>query len=291
MIGKRHSQRNMVFPKPRYYTYLGLLLTACILVGLLTTLAWGQEGVAAHPSRQDQQKIAELLDEALPLLDIAPDRLPGRFRRQVIKRIYEHAVLYRANMQAMLNRAILHLPMIEEILDQHDLPPYFAYLPLVESAFQVDVTHPESGARGLWQLMPATARGFGLQVTPQVDERVDPKRATWAAARYLQHLHERFGPKAPLHVLAAYNHGDTNLARTMRRTRTDDIWVLYTARRLPYETRAYMIKTVALWTVVAHAPHFELALESPEPIPTTSLVETGRPWPFSLIQIAYPTPR
>lgn len=291
MIGNRHTQQRAVCPQSRSRATLGLLLSVCLLVGLLTSVAWAREGIPAKPSRQNQQKIAELLNAALPLFDIAPDRLPDRFRRQVIKRIYEHAVLYRASMQAMLKRAITYLPMIEEILEQHDLPPYFAYLPMVESAFQVDVTHPQSGARGLWQLMPATARGFGLQVTPQVDERIDPKRATIAAARYLQYLHVRFGPTAPLHVLAAYNHGDTNLVRTMRRTRTDDIWALYVARRLPYETRAYLIRMVALWTVIAQAPHFELALASPEPMPATSLVAVDRLWPFSLVQIAYPAPR
>ena len=291
MMWKRHSQRHLVFPEPRYYPYLSLLLTACMILGFLTSLAWGKGGIPARPSQQDQQKIAGLLDEALPLFDITPDGLPERFRSQVIVQIYEHAVLYRADMQAMLHRATPYLPMIEDILKQHDLPPYFAYLPLVESAFQADAIHPGSGARGLWQLMPATARGFGLQVTPHVDERVDPERATWAAARYLQHLHERFGPKAPLHVLAAYNHGDTNLARTMRRTRTDDIWKLYLERLLPYETRAYLIKMVALWSVVVHAPYFELALTFPEPIPTTTSTAVGQLWPFSLVQIAHPIPR
>jgi soluble lytic murein transglycosylase-like protein len=288
MLGKRQSQRNTLILAFHNHTARRLFLTVSLLVGLLTTAAQSQGDVPAHPSRQTRQQIAVLLDAALPLFDIAPEQLPGRFRRQVIKRIYEHAILYRADMQAMLHRATPLLPMIEEILEQHDLPPYFAYLPMVESAFRTDAAHPGSGASGLWQLMPATARGFGLRVTPHVDERLNPKRATVAAARYLQYLYERFGPRAPLHILAAYNHGDTNLVRTMQRSRTDDIWTLYRTRRLPYETRAYLIRMVAMWTVIAHASHFDLVLETPDPLPATALADTDRPWPFSLVQIADP---
>jgi membrane-bound lytic murein transglycosylase MltF len=234
------------------------VVSSLVLLALIPTLAVAKSPVLPQPTTEVKREIAKLLKHTLPQFDIDPQRLPGRFRRQVIRGIYEYTVLYRADVQAKLQRAMPYLQMMKRTLRQYELPTYFAYIPLVESAFRVDATHPRSGARGLWQLMPATARGFGLQVSPQVDERLDPRLATQAAARYLRKLRERFGAKAPMHILAAYNHGDTNLARVMRRTRTQDIWHLYTYRRLPYETRAYLIKMVTWWVIVTHAEQFQL---------------------------------
>lgn len=238
-------------------------LRRCLAVVLMVmvctpTLALAQQSIAARPSLEDQRAIAGLIDQTLPQFDIDPQQLPGRFRRQVVQRIYDYAVLYRADMQEMLKRAALLLPMIKRTFQNHDLPIYFAYIPLVESRFRVDAAHSQSGARGLWQLMPITARGYGLQVSSHIDERLDPQRATQAAARYLQKLQKRFGTDNPLCILAAYNYGGGNVAKSMRRARSRDIIHLYTYRRLPYETREYLIKMVAFWVVMAHVDRFDL---------------------------------
>lgn len=217
--------------------------------------------VPSRPPLPSQPEIAALLEKTLPQFDIDPHRLPERFRRQVCKRIYNYTVRYRKDVQQMLQRADTYLPMIKRVLQQQGLPTYFAYLPLVESAFQVKAMHPKSGARGLWQFMARTARAYGLQVSKQRDERLDPQRATRAAVRYLQTLQERFGLEAPLHILAAYNFGENNVSKLLRREQTQDIWPLFVHRRLPYQTREYLIKMVTLWVIVAHPERFQLALE------------------------------
>ncbi|MCZ6875987.1 MAG: lytic transglycosylase domain-containing protein [bacterium] len=237
------------------------LVTTLTLLALLHSTAMAQSSVSAQPSLQVKRDITRLLVDTLPDHNIDPQRLPGRFQRQVIKRVYEYTALYRRDMQNMLQRATPFLPMMKRTLKQHGLPAYFAYIPMVESAFRVNASHPKSGARGLWQLMPATARGYGLKVSSHIDERIDPKRATQAAARYLKNLQKRFGRQSPLHILAAYNHGDANLAKAMRRHRTRDIWHLYTYRYLPYQTRDYLIKMVTLWVVMAHADYFDFTLD------------------------------
>ena len=241
------------------------LATTFTLLVFAHTSVLAQASVSAQPSPQVKRSIARLLENVLPNYHIDPQRLPKRFQRQVIKRVYDYTSVYRHNMQAMMRRAAPFLPMMKRTLQQHDLPDYFAYIPMVESAFRVNASHPRSGARGLWQLMPATARGYGLQVSSHVDERLNPRQATQAAARYLRVLQDRFGRNSPLHVLAAYNHGDTNLAKAMRRYRTRDIWHLYTHRRLPYQTRDYLIKMVTLWVIMAHADHFNLVLDKTIP--------------------------
>lgn len=68
------------------------------------------------------------------------------------------------------------------------------------------------GAAGLWQLMPATARSFGLRVDSSVDERLDIRKSTRAAARYIRkHLKTFHG--SILWAVAAYNAGGSNLRR------------------------------------------------------------------------------
>jgi membrane-bound lytic murein transglycosylase D len=216
------------------------------------------------------EEIAALLEETLPQFDLDPGHLPGRFRRQVCKRIYNYAVLYRKDVQAMLRRADAHLPMIKRLLHQHDLPTYFAYVPLVESAFDEQATHPISGARGLWQLMARTARAYGLKVSTRLDERLHPTSATLAAVRYLRTLQDRFGAASPLHILAAYNFGENNLAKLLQRAQTQDIWPLFVYRRLPYQTRDYLVKIVTLWIIVAHPERFQFILDTAATSPAYS---------------------
>jgi membrane-bound lytic murein transglycosylase D len=222
------------------------------------------------------EEIAALLEETLPQFDLDPGRLPERFRRQVCERIYNYAVLYRKDVQAMLRRADAHLPMIKRLLHQHDLPTYFAYVPLVESAFNEQATHPASGARGLWQLMARTARAHGLKVSKRLDERLQPHSATLAAARYLRTLQNRFGVASPLHILAAYNFGENNLAKALQRAQTRDIWNLFVYRRLPYQTRDYLVKIVTLWVIVAHPERFQFILDTAATSPAYSEMTAPR---------------
>ncbi|MBI1750680.1 MAG: transglycosylase SLT domain-containing protein [Acidobacteria bacterium] len=94
------------------------------------------------------------------------------------------------------------------------------------------------GARGPWQLMPATAERFGLRVDGLMDERIHPERSTRAAARYLRELHAQFGDW--LLALAAYNAGEQRVARAVERGGTRDFWQLAGRRLLPAETRQYV---------------------------------------------------
>jgi hypothetical protein len=230
----------------------------------------------ASPPLPSLEEIAALLEETLPQFDLDPGRLPARFRRQVCERIYNYAVLYRKDVQAMLRRADAHLPMIKRLLHQHELPTYFAYVPLVESAFDEQATHPTSGARGLWQLMARTARAYGLKVSQRLDERLHPPSATLAAVRYLRTLQERFGAASPLHILAAYNFGENNLAKLLQRAQTRDIWPLFVYRRLPYQTREYLVKIVTLWIIVAHPERFQFILDTAATSPAYSEMTTPR---------------
>ena len=149
------------------------------------------------------------------------------------------------------------LPVVVEILAQRDLPLELAFLPVVESRFEPRALSP-AGAAGVWQLMPRTARRFGLVVTSHEDERFDVRKATIAASSYLATLHRRFRDW-PLAV-AAYNCGEGALTRALERTGATTLAELMEACRrggahsglLARETLDFVPKFVgAVWAMTA----------------------------------------
>ncbi len=104
------------------------------------------------------------------------------------------------------------------------------------------------GALGLWQLMPETARRFGLTVTPSIDHRLDPRISTRAALQYLTELYLRFGDWQL--TLAAYNAGEGAVERAIRRGNTREFSQLAKWKLLPAETREYVstVLSRAGWT-------------------------------------------
>ncbi|WP_249199209.1 lytic transglycosylase domain-containing protein [Photobacterium sp. GJ3] len=133
---------------------------------------------------------------------------------------------------------------IETSLRQKSLPLSLALLPMIESTFRVDaVSH--ANAAGLWQLIPATAKRFGLRVEQDHDERFDVARSTQAAVAYLSFLYQKFDQDLSL-TLAAYNAGEGRVSRAMKRANSRQFSQLV----LPRETRDYVHKFHALLSVV-----------------------------------------
>ncbi len=149
-------------------------------------------------------------------------------------------VRHRRSAEAWLTRQGRFDAMIEARLRAAGLPTTLKYLPLVESGYLTDVTSRAS-ARGLWQFVAGTARIEGLEVSDQIDDRVDPFLSTDAAIRHLARLHGRYGNW--FLALAAYNSGagrvDRALAATGVSPATDSaFWHIYD--QLPRETRDYV---------------------------------------------------
>jgi soluble lytic murein transglycosylase-like protein len=99
--------------------------------------------------------------------------------------------------------------MIETTLREHGLPPELLGMVMAESAFDNEA-HPntpiDQRSAGIWQIIPQTGRQLGLQVSPTLDERLEPRKATEAAAALLTKLFARYRdwPVA----IAAYNAGE-----------------------------------------------------------------------------------
>ncbi len=126
-------------------------------------------------------------------------------------------------------------PLLEPILREEGVPTKLAAVVVVESGGRTTALSPK-GARGLWQLMPQTARHYGLTVTPERDERLDPLRSTRAAARYLRDLHAQFGDWNS--ALAAYNAGEQSVGDLLRKATEPQYEAI--KQQLPDETRRYV---------------------------------------------------
>jgi membrane-bound lytic murein transglycosylase D len=138
---------------------------------------------------------------------------------------------------------------VDSALAVRGFPPSLRYLPLIESGYDLGVTS-RSGAVGLWQLMPTTARGLGLAVAPPVDARRHEEKTTEAALTYLAELHGEFG--SWFLALAAYNTGPTRVRSVLRRYAPDEprsdslFWAL--RHRFSAETRDFVPKLYgAMW--------------------------------------------
>jgi soluble lytic murein transglycosylase-like protein len=138
---------------------------------------------------------------------------------------------------AAATRLSLFRPVVDPILKRHGIPADLAAVILVESGGRADALSPK-GARGLWQLMPDTARRYGLRVDEMRDDRLDLFSATDAAARYLHDLYAEFGDWKL--ALAAYNTGEANLGSAILKAHTQDFDRLTSLRMLPLETRNYV---------------------------------------------------
>ena len=115
------------------------------------------------------------------------------------------------------------------------------YMPIFESVLNPSAVS-RAGASGLWQFMLATGKMYGLDSNSLVDERRDPIKATWAAARYLKELYAIYGDWNL--VIAAYNCGPGTINKAIRRANgKTDYWDIYNL--LPKETRGYVPAFIA----------------------------------------------
>lgn len=159
----------------------------------------------------------------------------------VRKFIDMYAGRLRNQVAFMLSACNFYMPIFEEALDAYGLPLELKYLPIIESALNPSAVS-RAGACGLWQFMLSTGKMYGLESNSLVDERRDPIKATWAAARYLKDMYDIY--KDWNLVIAAYNCGPGTINKAIRRAGgKTDYWEIYNF--LPKETRGYVPAFIA----------------------------------------------
>ena len=134
-----------------------------------------------------------------------------------------------------------YFPMFTDALESESVPVELRNLAVIESALNPRAYSP-AGASGLWQFMSSTGSLYGLKVNSLVDERRDPVKSTYAAAKYLKHLYGIYEDWTL--AIAAYNCGPGNVNKALRRTGgKKDYWDIY--EYLPKETRGYVPAFIA----------------------------------------------
>lgn len=147
-------------------------------------------------------------------------------------------------------RAGRYRAMIERILAEEGVPQELIYLAQAESAF-LPRSVSNKQAVGMWQFIAETGTTYKLFHSAVTDDRLDPEKATRAAARYLRDLHQRYGDWYL--AMAAYNCGAGNVDRAVERTGYADYWELVKRHALPRETSAYVPIILAI-TIMAKNP-------------------------------------
>jgi hypothetical protein len=169
----------------------------------------------------------------------------------------------RNDLEKVLARSGKYMAMIIQVLHEEGVPEDLAYLALIESGFVIHSSSP-SGAVGLWQFVPGTARRYGLKIDSWVDERRDPVKSTRAAAAYLKDLHNYFGRWYL--AIAAYNAGQGAIEKAMQSSGANDFWTLSAKANLKDETRNFVPKFVAA-SLIASDPQkygfIDVAYEPP----------------------------
>lgn len=155
---------------------------------------------------------------------------------------------WQSNGILLIKRAQKYFPIIEPILAANGIHDDFKYLAVIESGLQ-NVTSP-AGAKGFWQMMPATARELGLEVNDNVDERYHLEKATQAACKYLKDSKEKFGSWTL--AGAAYNAGNGGINKQLEAQGVTSYYDLL----LGEETGRYVFRILAIKEILKNPKNY-----------------------------------
>lgn len=167
----------------------------------------------------------------------------------------------RQTMETGLYRSGMFMRMARSVFRKEGIPENLIWLGQVESAWKPSALSWAS-ASGLWQFIPGTGARFGLRRTAHVDERNSFERATVASAQYLKFLANRYGGNWEL-AMAAYNSGEGNVDRAIRRAGVANFWAAYPY--LPQETRNYVPNILATILIANNPNAYGFAHVRPAP--------------------------
>ena len=158
-------------------------------------------------------------------------------------------------IEAGLQRAGKYQAMVSRILAEEGVPQELIHLAQAESGFLPRAVS-RAAAEGMWQFVKFRGNQYGLMQTPYSDERLDPEKATRAAAHHLHDLYNEFGDWYL--AIAAYNCGPGAIEKAVERTGYADFWELRARGALPNETTNYVPIILAMTIMAKNAPEYGL---------------------------------
>ena len=173
--------------------------------------------------------------------------------------------------------------MIERVLAEEGLPEELIFLAQAESGFLPRAVSNKL-CMGIWQFAKFRGNEYGLKQTPATDDRMDPEKATRAAARHLHDLYEHFGDWYL--AMAAYNCGPGCVDAAVMRTGYADFWELRRRNALPKETANYVPAILAMVIMSKNAPEYGIGDIDFEPAVTYDSLELQTPTHIGLVAAA-----
>lgn len=190
-----------------------------------------------------------LKSDCLADLSYLKDCLSAKDTPYLKKALHRYTVSGKKETKRMLERLPVFEVALSQALAEEGIPDWLKYITLAESRLQTNAVSP-AGAAGLWQIMPRTGRSLGLAINDQIDERLDTRKASRAAAHYLKQLHHQFGDW--LLALAAYNCGAGNVRKAQRKAH--GYFYHEISLYLPRQTRRYIPRVLTI-AKIAQQPH------------------------------------
>jgi membrane-bound lytic murein transglycosylase D len=186
-----------------------------------------------------------------------------------------------------IQRSGRYRPMIQRILDEEGVPQELLHLAQAESGFYARAMS-RMAAGGMWQFLKSRGNEYGLKQSPYTDDRMDPEKATRAAARHLHDLYSEFGDWYL--ALAAYNCGPNLVENAVERTGYADFWELRGRNVLPAETTNYVPIILAMTIMEKNAAAYGLAGIQQDPPMVYDTVDISAKTSLALVSDIVDTP-
>ena len=227
-------------------------------------LAGMGSAVAIEQGKFEKAPLEDILEMTFPV----DPKLKDRVREQVAATISQLPLTVNDKVLSYINyfsrrgkgtiiagtqRSGKYRPMIQRILDEEGVPQELIHLAQAESGF-IPRAMSRKAAGGMWQFLTWRGQEYGLQQTRYTDERMDPEKATRAAARHLKDLFNQFGDWYL--AIAAYNCGPGAVEKAVERTGYADFWELRNIGALPAETTNYVPIILAMTIMEKNAADY-----------------------------------
>jgi len=185
------------------------------------------------------------------LRNLPKGNIPIVVNERVIAWIEYFSGAGRRHFTRYLERSSRYMPLMKAILREQGMPTDLVYIALIESGFN-NHAYSRAAAVGPWQFIGSTGRIYGLRQDGWVDERRDPIKSTYAAAKLFRHLHDEYDDWYL--AMVGYNAGPGRVNKAIEITGSRDFWVWADHKKaLRAETRDYVPKFIAA-TIIAKNP-------------------------------------